>query len=59
VRLSSVFRWYQDDFGKTRAERLRFVAPYLYDEENRRFLEEHAEELRIRYQPYDWRLNRT
>jgi hypothetical protein len=59
VRLSKVFKWYRDDFGKSQAERLRFVAPYLYDEESRRFLEENAETVTVEYQPYDWRLNRS
>jgi len=39
-------------------ERLRFVAPFLYQEEDRRFLEEKGEDLKIVYQEYDWRLNR-
>jgi GH15 family glucan-1,4-alpha-glucosidase len=59
VRLSRVFKWYGEDFGSTDAERLRFIAPYLYDEENRRFLMEKADSVTIEYQPYDWRLNRT
>jgi hypothetical protein len=59
VRLSRVFKWYGEDFGKTEAERLRYIAPYLYDEENRRFLNEKADSAKVEYQPYDWRLNRT
>jgi hypothetical protein len=57
--LSQVFRWYADDFGMRQAVILRFIAPYLFREDDRRFLEEHAEHVRVRYQPYDWRLNRT
>ncbi|HKK01706.1 MAG TPA: DUF547 domain-containing protein, partial [Desulfuromonadales bacterium] len=59
VRLPQVFRWYGEDFGASDEERLRFVAPFLYNEEDRRFLEERARLLRIKYRPYDWRLNRT
>ena len=58
VHLSRVFGWYADDFGKTPAERLRFIAPYLYNSEDRAFLEENAENMKIAYQRYDWRLNR-
>ncbi|MDA8164433.1 MAG: glycoside hydrolase family 15 protein [Desulfobacteraceae bacterium] len=58
VYLSRIFHWYGNDFGASRSARLRFVAPYLYREEERQYLEEHAGELRIRYLPYDWRLNR-
>jgi len=59
VRLSRIFRWYARDFGKTDGDRLRFIAPFLYEERDRCFLEEHADELKIDYQRYDWRLNRT
>jgi hypothetical protein len=58
VKLSRVFKWYGHDFGKTPAERLRFIAPYLYNEKDRRFLEEKAGDIKIEYQTYDWRLNR-
>jgi GH15 family glucan-1,4-alpha-glucosidase len=58
VWLPQVFHWYGEDFGASDEERLRFVAPFLYDEADRRFLEERATTLRVNYQPYDWRLNR-
>ncbi|MEW6116544.1 MAG: glycoside hydrolase family 15 protein [Nitrospirota bacterium] len=56
--LSRIFKWYAEDFGADTAERLRFIAPFLYKEEDRRFLEEKAGQLKITYQHYDWRLNR-
>ncbi|MFO8086086.1 MAG: glycoside hydrolase family 15 protein [Desulfobacterales bacterium] len=59
VKLSRVFKWYGKDFGKTQEERLRFIAPYLYNEKNQYFLKENAGEVQIEYQSYDWRLNRT
>jgi GH15 family glucan-1,4-alpha-glucosidase len=58
VSLSRVLKWYGGDFGKTEAERLRSLAPYLYDGEDRDYLLENAERLKVDYQPYDWRLNR-
>ena len=58
VRLSKVFHWYRDDFGADREERLRFIAPFLYREEDRTFLLECAGRCRIEYMPYDWHLNR-
>jgi hypothetical protein len=58
VSLSRVFKWYNRDFGKTQAERLKFIAQYLYDENDRQFLIEHTETVNITYQDYDWRLNR-
>ncbi len=58
VRLSEIFRWYADDFGATPAERLRFVAGFLYQDTDKKYLTEHAGELTIDYIDYDWRLNR-
>jgi len=58
VYLSRIFKWYSEDFGKTQAERLRFIAPYLYDDAERMFLKENAEKVKVEYQDYDWRLNR-
>jgi hypothetical protein len=59
VRLSRVFKWYGEDFGNNDADRLRFIAPYLYDEKNKLFLKEKADSVQVEYQSYDWRLNRT
>ena len=58
VSLSRIFKWYAKDFGKSQAGRLRFIASFLYDDDERRFVEEHAGILSIDYQDYDWRLNR-
>jgi GH15 family glucan-1,4-alpha-glucosidase len=58
VSLSRIFSWYASDFGKTLPERLRFIARYLYNRDDREFLEENAERTKVDYQDYDWRLNR-
>ena len=58
ISLSRIFTWYAADFGKTLAQRLRFIAPYLYERDDRQFLEENAEHIKVYYQDYDWRLNR-
>jgi hypothetical protein len=58
VSLSRIFKWYGGDFGRTLPERLKFIAAYLYNHEERRFLEEEAGHVRVGYQDYDWRLNR-
>ncbi len=58
VSLSRIFTWYAADFGTSLGERLRFIAPYLYNRDDREFLEENAEHIKINYQDYDWRLNR-
>jgi len=58
VSLSRIFKWYGADFGKTLAQRLRFIVPYLYNRDDREYLEEHTEGIKVDYQEYDWRLNR-
>ena len=52
-------RWYGEDFGRTEEERLLFIAPYLYRNEERQYLERNAGRFRVKYDSYDWRLNRT
>jgi hypothetical protein len=41
------------------AEILKFIAPYLYDESDENYLMENASDIKVDYQDYDWRLNRT
>ena len=59
VSLSRIFKWYGNDFGPTLAERLRFIAPYLYDQKERGYLLNNAQNGTVEYQDYDWRLNRS
>jgi hypothetical protein len=58
ISLSRIFKWYARDFGATQAERLGFIAPFFFAEEDRQFIETHAATLKVTYQDYDWRLNR-
>jgi len=58
LSLSQVFKWYARDFGATQGQRLRFIAPFFYNEADRTFVEEHAETLTVVYQNYNWRLNK-
>jgi len=58
LSLSRIFKWYAPDFGATPAARLRFIAQYLDNEQERGFIEDHAHRLKVAYQTYDWRLNR-
>jgi hypothetical protein len=58
VSLSKIFKWYGGDFGKNKREKLTFISPYLYNEEDRTFLKQYAGTVTVDYQDYDWRLNR-
>lgn len=59
VLLSRVFKWYGGDFAPDQAGLLRFIAPFLYREEDTEYLEKNAERLKVGFLDYDWRLNRS
>ena len=56
LHLSSIFRWYREDFEKASGSIIEFVKKYLR-EEDRKFIEENLSDLKISYQEYDWALN--
>jgi hypothetical protein len=56
VFLSSIFKWFRKDFGSNNTELLDFLEPYV-SPMDRAFLEEHRDELSIRFMNYDWSLN--
>ena len=56
--LSEIFKWYQKDFQQGSQRVIPFVANYLYDEQNARWLLKNEPVIDIQYLPYDWRLNR-
>lgn len=58
VSLSRIFKWYAPDFGVDHNERLHFIASYIEDEEDRVFLQQHTDHIKVDYQDYDWRLNK-
>jgi hypothetical protein len=58
ISLSKIFDWYDKDFGSSDEEKIRFIIPYIYDADERQYLQLHAGDIVIRYQKYDWRLNR-
>ena len=58
VSLSRIFKWYAGDFGDTAADIVNFISPYIYEDDARSFLIKNAEQIKINYQYYDWRLNR-
>ncbi len=63
VQLSRIFSWYARDFGgawygyRKQGAILRALAPYMNDEHDRAFIDQHADDLRVRFQRYDWSLN--
>jgi hypothetical protein len=59
VTLSKIFEWYREDFGKDQGEILSRLAEFLYNRDERAFIKNHAKKLKVRYQKYDWRLNRS
>ncbi len=57
LRLSSIFRWYQGDFGGKEGV-IDFLRRYLPENDPRReWIETHRHTLRLVYRRYDWGLN--
>ncbi|MEO8601819.1 MAG: DUF547 domain-containing protein [bacterium] len=54
IRLSSIFKWFRDDFGGSDAAVRAFVARYVDDPERAYLLEQKPA---IEYLDYDWTLN--
>lgn len=59
VLISMIFRWYKIDFGASDRALLGTLLNYLDEGKDKAFLEENINQIRIRYQPYDWNLNQS
>ncbi|KAJ0580564.1 putative DEP domain, glutaredoxin, Thioredoxin-like superfamily [Helianthus annuus] len=59
VSVTKILNWYSVDFGKNEAEILKHAAIYLEVEQTRTLMEllDSTPQLKVVYQPYDWRLN--
>lgn len=55
IHVSPILDWFGDDFGKSSAERLRAIAPYMPTVEARRLAE--TGRATIKFVEYDWNLN--
>ena len=53
--LSTILDWFAEDFGRTSAEQLRWLASYLPDETSARAAR--SGNVRVSYLEYDWSLN--
>ncbi len=54
---SKIFKWFAQDFGKTKIERLVYLAQFVDDDEIRKDIQEEASAVSVKYLPYDWHLN--
>jgi len=59
VFISMIFKWYKIDFGGSDRALLDTLLSYLDEGKDKPFLEENRNQIRIRYQPYDWNLNQS
>ena len=55
IRLSSIMKWFKEDFGATPAERLRWIAPYLPEKASRQAAANNRAS--VSYLSYDWDIN--
>lgn len=57
LHLSSIFKWFQDDFGGRKGI-VDFIREHLPDEDERHtWLSERGADVELIYKPYDWSLN--
>jgi hypothetical protein len=59
VFISVIFKWYKIDFGGSDRALLDTLLNYLDEGKDKAFFEENRNQIRIRYQPYDWNLNQS
>lgn len=66
--LSKIFQWYSPDFGGSAINQgglgkhtavLKYIAPFIQDEEVRLRLSTMADQFKVKFKPYDWGLNLT
>jgi hypothetical protein len=56
VNLSKIFRWYEGDFGGKEGI-IKFLIRHLPADHRREYITLNRSKLRLKYTPYDWRLN--
>jgi len=56
--LSSIFRWFENDFGG-RTGLITFLCDHLPSDVRHTCLSQNRNTLRLKYEPYDWSLNST
>jgi hypothetical protein len=59
VSVSMIFKWYRIDFGGSDKALLDTLLNYRDEGKDKAFLEKNRNQIRIRYQPYDWNLNQS
>lgn len=55
---SQIFKWYASDFGKTQQQVIHYILSFA-DEDVKDYVPENINNLRIRYLPYNWNLNKS
>lgn len=61
IRVSKIFDWFEEDFGKNDAEVIRWIAGHVGTNESAQALQkrlrDQAAKLDVRYLDYDWKVN--
>ncbi len=55
IYLSSILKWFSDDFGKNQDEKLNFIIKFLNKSEVDKI--QSAKKVKVKYMDYDWSLN--
>lgn len=56
IRLSMLFKWYHDDFGRDRDEMIKWIYDHMGNEDKKKMLAELIQStyFTVKYIPYDW-----
>ena len=57
IRVSKIFDWFEEDFGKNDEAVARWIADHVGDEAVAKALRAAAKEVDVRYLDYDWKIN--
>lgn len=58
ISISSIFRWYQKDFGGENGI-ISTLVKFINDQESSQWLSKNQPAIKIQYHPYDWGLNKS
>lgn len=59
LRVSKIFKWFDEDFGDDREEIVEWIADHVGDPELARDLKARAGSIKLSYLDYDWSINAT
>lgn len=57
LTVSMIFSWYASDFKKAARSVVEFVLPFMNSLDDRKYVQEHMDDIKLAYFKYDWHAN--